>query len=386
MKRNVFFLVAIISIIGIISCTNEFADDYTNNQNPINVLRAEQKANYYADLIINSYSNGTRSSGKLKPNFHPSYGGSYINHNGKLVVMIANKDNEYKKYIQTLVGPENVIFKFCDNSYNSLISVLDSLNSYKFNSCKSSDYSNFRHFGLRTIENKIEVYLDEYSENKIQEFKNKINNSNVIIFSKSEGELELQSDLNPGSSVDVPRSDGKYNGGSIGYRAMDIGGTKGFVVSGHLISTGQTLYQGSTAIGYCLDSRRVNGVDAAFIEPFANFTPTNNIAGFYGTLSTTISNPQVGTSITKYGRSTGATSGTILSTNDTFDLRRQGGPIHTDLVRTNYNAADGDSGGIVFTSFDKKTLGIHVGMDLTTKYTYYSKASNINNLLGLARY
>lgn len=362
---------------------NEAVDNFSDNNviDSGNNLSSEKQANYYANLIINSYSNKTRSLGELEQNYHPSYGGSYINHNGKLVVMIANKDVEYKKYIQNLVGSQNVIFKFCENSYNSLLNVLDSLNNYKFYTCKNSNYSNFRHFGVRMLQNRIEVYLDDFSDNKIEEFKNQIHNAQVITFSKSEGDFILQSSLNPGEAVN-----NQINEGSIGYRARDAQGNVGIVVSGHLIKKGETLYQNQTPVGYCDDkSMRFYDIDAAFVETFDNYIPTNNIGGSYGILSTTITVPQVGTSITKYGKSTKATVGKILDTSDTFDLRSDGGPIHTDFVKADYTASSGDSGGIVFTTFGKQTSGIHVGVN-GAGYTYYCKASNINKQFGLTRY
>lgn len=317
----------------------------------------------------------------MQEQFHPSYGGSYINHNGKLVVLIANKDNDYKKYIQNLVGPENVIFRFCDNSYNSLLNILDSLNNYKFNTCVDADYSNFRHFGVRILKNQVEVYLDQYSEQKIEEFKNKIHNSALILFSKSEGDLVLQSSLNPGEVIN-----NQIGQGSIGYRAKDAQGNIGIVVSGHVIRSNQTVYKNTTPIGYCEKSQERGDIDAAFVEVFDGYLPTNNIGGFYGVLSTNILTPQVGSFITKYGQKTKDTNGRILDTSDTFDTRDGGGPIYTDLVRADYKALLGDSGGIVFTSIGYNTLGIHVGINTVTNYAYYCKAGNINRQFGLTRY
>lgn len=389
-EKNALFLIVLLFLAIVAGCEDAKLENinYESSQTPIKNLDAQAQANHYADIIINSFSTSTRSSSNStqsaegQKNFHPSYGGCYINHNGKLVVLIANKDNNYKKYIQNLVGPQNVIFRFCDNSYNSLLSVLDSLNNYKFKTCVDVDYSNFRHFRVRMLKNKIEVYLDNYSEQKIEEFKSKVHNSSAIIFSESDGDFVLQSSLNPGEVI----NNQIYNG-SIGYRARDKEGNVGIVVSGHHIRSGETVYKNTTPIGYCEKSQERDDIDAAFVEVFDGYLPTNNIGGSYGMLSTTVSNPQVGTMITMYGQVSKNKNGKILDTSDTYDSRNTGGPIYTDLVRADYVSANGDSGGIIFTVFGYYTLGVHVGVGRSgIGEAYYCKASNINQRFGLTRY
>ena len=380
MKKSVILILTmLLFVIG--GCENEIFTDLQGDEENNLLLNEkstneEAQANYYARLIINAF-NSTRSS-ESEAKYHPSYGGCYLNHNGKLVVLIANKDNDYKKYIKDLVGPQNVIFRFCDNSYNSLLNVVDSLNNYKLKTCVEPDYSNFRHYGVRTLKNRVEVYLDDFTEHKIQQFKNKTHDSPIIVFSESEGDFILES-VNPGGFV----SNGVGNS-SIGYRAKDINGNIGIVTSGHGIKQGQTVFnRNGTVFGYCSKSTVFGNVDAAFVEVYDGFILTNNIEKFGGILNTNIVEPQVGTSVSKVGITTGLTRGTVLDTNDGFDGRSIGGTLYFDLVKTNYNSAKGDSGGIIFTYLNN-TAGIHVGA--SGGFAYYCKANNINRSFGINRY
>lgn len=56
----------------------------------------------------------------------------------------------------------------------------------------------------------------------------------------------------------------------------------------------------------------------------------------------------------------------------------------TNIVQTNYNSGSGDSGGVVYDSYDQ-VLGIHAGAN---KYgeKFFIKASEINRILTLTMY
>ena len=69
-----------------------------------------------------TYSN---SGEKIYPDY---YGGSYINDAGQLIVYVT--DNVQRPAV--LSDNANVVYEPCTYSYNELLSVMDTLNNYKF--------------------------------------------------------------------------------------------------------------------------------------------------------------------------------------------------------------------------------------------------------------
>ncbi len=103
-------------------------------------------------------------------------------------------------------------------------------------------------------------------------------------------------------------------------------------------------------------------------------------------LSTTISEPGVGTYVNKIGYASGQTGGNITSTNAT--MTNTSGVTRTNMVEVKCYATNGDSGGIFYSYVSstntRYTLGVLSAGDGT--YTYYSKANVINSALGTGRY
>lgn len=102
-------------------------------------------------------------------------------------------------------------------------------------------------------------------------------------------------------------------------------------------------------------------------------------------MSTTTTLPGAGTTVNKIGQSTGATSGTIISTN--VSVIGGTGSTITNMTSANYTSAGGDSGGPVYTYISstgtRPTAGIHMGASGSTRY--FTKASNILSTFGISR-
>lgn len=115
---------------------------------------------------------------------------------------------------------------------------------------------------------------------------------------------------------------------------------------------------------------------------------SNILSGTSNTLSTTISEPGVGTTINKIGRSTGHTSGKVISTNVSATF--SSGATINNLTTANYSSAAGDSGCVVYSyvssSNTRLTLGIHTGVSNDGVTRYYTKANEVNAALGTSRY
>lgn len=334
---------------------------------------------------------GTTSNSKNEAlNFPDYYGGAYITEQGKLVVYIHRDDLEkQKEKITSLVGSGNVELKKADYSYAYLTDIMDQLNEFVINKKNPSVMANFNVFALMDKENRIVVELKDYNEEKIAVFKKLVLNSPAIKFVKSQGEMVLEVDLQPGCKASLNTSGTSY--GSYGFAARrNSDGRRGMVTAGHVISVGETLYQGGTAIGVCSASQISGSVDAAFV-PITNptsYVPSNVLCNTASDiLSVSTSLPGVGTVVNKRGATTGQTSGTILSTNATWTSPTSGNTL-TNITTANYTSSGGDSGGIVYTYISstgtRPTVGTHIGAIGSTRY--YSKASLVLSALGLSRY
>lgn len=83
-----------------------------------------------------------------------------------------------------------IIYQECEYSYNELNDTMDTLNEYKFSNLDSDIANNFNSYALLDKENRVEVRLDEFSEEKIQEFKDAVFDSDTIIFVEATQPIE----------------------------------------------------------------------------------------------------------------------------------------------------------------------------------------------------
>lgn len=238
----------------------------------------------------------------------------------------------------------------------------------------------FNYFMLSDFSNKIVVEFEELTDENIAEFKQKVTDNGSVSFAKSKGEDIEDVSLKPGAQISKSGSSA-----SIGYR-VKRNGVEGIVTAGHFASIGDSITYSGTTFGKCTDSVYSGAVDAAFIEiTNSDYTPSNTINDTSNALSTTISEPGVGTVINKSGMKTGATSGKVISTNVTWTIN---GVTFTNLTSADYSADSGDSGGVVYSYISstgaRLTLGIHKGR--RDGYAHFIKANEINSALSTTRY
>ncbi len=331
------------------------------------------------------YSKLNDSFGKVevrKESDYPDYyGGAYINNDGNLVVNLVDNSNGNNQDIEKRIGTDAFIPKSCKYSYKMLTRIMDSLNTYKHQNLKNPICNNFNSYSLLDDQNIIVVYLDNYNQEQIDAFKQQVLDSPAIEFKKAESKFSSEISVNPGSKI---HHFDKY--GSVGYRAK-LNGEIGFVTAGHLVDVNGMIDDNDYYYAICRAHKQSGSVDASFCEiTDSSYTPTNTLNGTSNTLSTTISEPGVGTVINKIGYSGGQTSGTILSTN--ASATDEYGVTYTNLTSADYTSAAGDSGGIIYSYISstntRLTLGIHKGASGSTRY--YIKANKINSALGTSRY
>lgn len=209
-------------------------------------------------------------------------------------------------------------------------------------------------------------------------------NSSAIAFQKSPGRCILQGTLKAGCPAEVDAGIG-----SFAFRAKrNSDGKEGMVTAGHNIPIGGSLYENGVKIGTCSASHQGGSVDAAFIpiNDVVTYFPSNLICNTADALSAQTSQPGVGTVVNMRGKTTGYSSGAIISTNATTTTDE--GITYTNLTSADYSSAKGDSGGIIYTYISstntRPTVGIHLGNN--TIRAYFTKADLALSTLGIYRY
>lgn len=378
MKKKIIGLLSVLTLLASMITPAEYVN--ANEPEYTDVGIQESACEAY-DELMNSFPLSRSTGEKIYPDY---YGGSYINDFGQLVIYVTDMANT--PAVLSDIDSSTVVYQQCDYSYSELNELMDILNCYKLQNPDDSIARNFNHYALLDAENRIVVDLDDYSETRIQEFKDHVSSSDAILFVKAEAPME-QYALQPGEKISSHAYDTYYYTGSIGYRA-ERNGIKGLVTAGHVIGANKTLYQGvgEKVIGKCLVSNVGGSYDAAFCEITDTSTLSNTLYGTSNVLSTAISEPGVGTLVNKIGAATQHTYGKITSINATVSYID--GPTLTNMTEVELYSEKGDSGGIFYSYVSstntRYTLGILTGGNSTT--TSYSKANEINKGLGTKRY
>lgn len=315
------------------------------------------------------------------------YGGAFINDQHKLVVYVTGNIATSRQKIADITGSNDIIIRPAKFSYKALTAIMENLNQIKLSNARRSSTENFSTWALMDAENKIVVELEDFSDQKIAEFKETVMNSPAIEFRKSAGRIALEASLDPGCKAAVNVSGTSY--GSFAFRARRTSDSKkGMVTAGHVVSVGGTIYYSGSSIGTCSASVQSGSVDAAFIpvNDTVAYTPSNTLCGTATVLSTSTSLPGTGTLVNMRGATTGTSSGNIISTN--ASTTTSAGISYTNLTSANYTSAGGDSGGIIYTyvsaSNTRFTVGLHLGASGSTRY--FTKAGLALTALSVTRY
>lgn len=192
---------------------------------------------------------------------------------------------------------------------------MDLLNNYKINNQGSEIANNFKKFGLYDSENRVIVYLEEFNEEKIKEFKENVCDSDAIVFAQGFGAIETQSSWSPGQPARNASDQGAL---TLGYRAK-FGSTIGIVTAAHAVKMGEELIWNGDRFAKATIRNLGGSCDAVFCKMINSHDATNTLYGTGNTLSTTISEPGVGTTINKIGFTSGHTSGRVVATDVSAD-------------------------------------------------------------------
>ena len=351
-------------------------------------------------LMTAQYVSSTLSESR---DYADNYGGTFIDDN-TVVVLMCGDTEQAEAYCSEIVGKTAVEYQICQYSFDYLTSLSESILSfYKANyntaNIELSDLlTSIVSVGIYEEENAVCVEILNCNDELIDTFKTYISNSDAIIFEKAIAVAEDATiTVSPGELIymDPDPTDEYWSIYSMGFRCwlMDTNGNYiyGFVTAGHGNSVNDPVYASDgVQIGYVYDRVLSGNADAAFVAVTnSNYTCTNDV--FYG--SDVLEDRYYMTSYTtglevfKAGQTTGLTDGKIKSTS--ASLTADGVTID-DLVKANYEADGGDSGGIVYIHMTDhySVAGIHRGRStvLWIEYSYFVKVTNIKNALGVILY
>jgi len=329
-------------------------------------------------------------------NYPNYYGVESLDSRGNLVIRVVDSDlwrREGEKLKSILTGEINVSIEIVSYSYNELLEIIEFL-KFKFLEGENFGIENVASWGIGA-DNRVSVYLQELSEERIREFKNNVINTPIIIFKEMYGEFSRDTSSMittwPGSQIvesPIPPT-------SLGYRARR-NGVNGFVTTAHGVSLHGLIQRMPSAahpawvdLGDVFGARSLNDVDAAFITTRSNIINSNlnsnNTLVYYPVMFTSI----IGSVVEAIGFTSGWRFGAITDVGKMVQFNDPPLPSSYvfDVVITSCVSQGGDSGGIVYSSSNRNIAGIHVGSTKAHPFiSIYSTVQNINRKFNLTLY
>ena len=323
---------------------------------------------YSVDLINEFYQ--LLPLNRLGQAIYPSdFGGMYINEDGNLVVLqvfgpFLSIENQFS---------ENIIVESANFSYNEILATNNILIYFFMNHYTLPSIGNIASFWTDVVNNRIVVYLHNYSAEKTDALINDTINSPLIEFYQhvpsdeqplplavaeddepdftAEPPVSFFGGISPFNTITIRPGDGIRVGSptagrcSVGFRATS-GNRQGFVTAAHCGDANNVrVYTASGVHIGTFRNRTLTPIDAAFVEINANVTVTNQISNQIN-LVATAATPVVGQLISSIGVVSGLRSGLIERINVTEDVAGIGRLVNTTIA--SMPSIHGDSGGVAF--------------------------------------
>jgi hypothetical protein len=320
-------------------------------------IAADLKATFPKTTVHDEYGNRTLIA------YPQEFAGAYIDKSNTLhIVLTKNANSATKNNYQAILGyDKDVIYEFADFPLSHLYAVQSTLGDVMLQ------------FGIdcttiNEVTNRVDVHLNTTiaSEKEVIDYLNtKFNgfDSRCITFVSPAG-INISADDTTSNALAGSNMDTAYTGGTLGFNAYrHPTGQAGVVTAAHLADNGVNCYNAKSTLIGTPSVRQFSGtLDAEFIPFSASITYSYKMHGFnspddcithYYPDSSNYTN---GMPINKYGRVSGANSGTVLSTSGWCLYNGQ--RFDDQLVISNTEEL-GDSGGPVF-----KTVVVSPGTDL----------------------
>lgn len=338
-------------------------------------------------IYTTNHSNSIKTYFAVKDEFltnDDTYGGCYIDDNGNLNVWYTEGIKEYKNLLaEDVKQSQSIIYRKASFTYDEL----EAANDLLFDSMEELG---IEVLSIDEFNNRIQVVMSSKDYNE-QAVINCVGNPNMLIFDYI---------------TSAPTDDATYtirNGSQLtdssGYYSMAVGavrnGKYGFITAAHCGSVGGSVLYNGLHMGTF--RARVYGpkVDVAFIER-SSITHTYKATNLFtdgtgytrGTDYVSGGFPS-GTSVTKYGATTGKTTGKIKSTSVSYTVNDT---KFKKLVSATYSSDGGDSGGaikVTVSSDGTYCAGIHKGRYTTNfgnNYAVFTDMTLAKEALGFSGY
>lgn len=335
----------------------------------------------------------TEINSKLREHYDNSfpsyYGGIYITDDSKNVVLQIVEENlpaegteDFEFYKKIINSNPSLVIENVNNSFKDLEELNDFVSEYFV-----SDKDEFKNITSNSIDvknNKVKIALEKNTSTKQNALSNTIKMSranidlNMVDFVQ-ESRATMLANINPGQQVSF-----LSNNCSAGFRIKYFG-KDSYVSAGHCVTlANESIQTGTVALSQFADNKPY---DYAIVQVNSGYTPTNTLqypSGNVTKLAVVNYCPEmvVGTVIAKSGKTTYYTSGKIteLSATARYRITETIYVTITKLVKSQVNAAKGDSGAPVFIPRSDSNggaipVGVLSGGDGSIMYF-----TNINNI------
>lgn len=340
--------------------------------------------------LMNSFAKNLQGTEYDYPRY---YGGAYNDEEGVLVINVTEDIARCREDLVLRIDDSLVKYRLVPFNYTFLQNVMASIENYVNLNGADETAQNIKAWGIRQKTNRVVVYMEDISDDKVNEFKAKVTSSDAVQFEPMVGHFV-------GDNTAV-YAGGPLENGSLAYRARTSDNKDGVVTAAHVVTMNSYIKTtNGTSFAECTQRHYGVSCDAAFCEiTDQTFVPSNYIYGlsYDGSgeldvvLSTATVDPVEGAYVFKVGKSTGLTSGAIIDT----DFACEYNSIRFyHLTATSYQRSSGDSGGLVYylSGSNRYTVGVHcAGYDNGAEEHpnirgLYSKASKINSSFIITRY
>src|SRR5690606_8734344 len=373
------------------SCSDNFLGNFSDVGNNIEstfseefMQNQEQALSQYRQLL-DSFDDAPlkASSGKGKRTrtdkvYPESYGGAYIDDNGKLVICITDSSANVHTY-RYYADNGTASLKGVQYSVNTLKGVMDRMNAHVKEHPEGLIAQNMDFFAIDERTNRIVFDVKQLDKGYEQQFRNLIADASCVGF---KDELDGFEDLawNTLNSGDQLQSWSSSETFSLGIRAK-LGDEDGFITTGH-VAWGEedyVKYDGNW-FAKLVKHQNSGSVDAAFCEITDSNYEISSAAGG------SIASEQVNGQVVGYGYVNSPISGKIIDTDASVEVD---GVTFQNVtffeLQSGSALSQGDSGGGVFSN--NGVLGVIKGRASNNhSIGIYSKATEIESAFGVEIY
>lgn len=392
MKRRVLTILTGVGIIVMqFSCSDNFLDNFSDVGNNIEstfseefMQNQEQALSQYRQLLDSfddvtlKASSGKSKRARLDKVYPESYGGAYIDDDGKLVICITDSNENVDAY-RHYTSNGNTSLKKVHYSLNTLKGVMDRMNAHVKEHPEGLIAQNMDFFAIDERNNRIVFDVKQLDKGYEEQFRNLIADASCVAF---QDELDGFEDLawNTLNSGDQLQSWSSSKTFSLGIRAK-LGDEEGFITTGHA-DWGDEDYVKYDEVWFAklVNYQNSGSVDAAFCEITNSNYEISSAAGG------SIASEQVNGQVVGYGYVNSPISGKIIDTDASVEVD---GVTFQNVtffeLQSGSALSQGDSGGGVFSN--NGVLGVIKGRASNNhSIGIYSKATEIESAFGVEIY